>query len=99
MNIQFVRHATCLININNKRILLDPMLSDVGMLPPVPLSTRKLRNPMIPLPFGKEKLLQNMDAILLSHNHFDHFDKEAINVIPKDTLILCQPGDNKYLKG
>ena len=39
---------------------------------------------MIPLPFGKEKLLQNMDAILLSHNHFDHFDKEAINVIPKD---------------
>jgi L-ascorbate metabolism protein UlaG (beta-lactamase superfamily) len=98
MNIQYIRHATLILNIAGRKILVDPMLSEVSELPPVPLTTNRLKNPLIPLPHGSLDLMRDIDAVLLTHYHFDHFDKAAEKFIPKDVLIFCQPGDDKKLK-
>ena len=99
MKIQFIRHATALIVMENKKILVDPMLGDIGTESPYPLTANRIKNPLIPLPVEKDSLLKDIDAVLLTHYHPDHFDKEAENTLPKDMLIFCQPGDDVMLKG
>lgn len=74
------------------------MLSDVGMLPPIPLTSNRMKNPLIPLPVEINGLIKDVDAILLTHYHSDHFDKAAENILPKNILIFCQPDDDKKLK-
>jgi L-ascorbate metabolism protein UlaG (beta-lactamase superfamily) len=98
MKIQFLRHATFVLFVQNKKILVDPMFSDAGTLSPVPLTANSIRNPRISLPVAKEHLIVDIDAVLLTHYHFDHFDREASKLIPKNMLIFCQPGDDKKLK-
>ncbi|AIQ66406.1 hypothetical protein PGRAT_01110 [Paenibacillus graminis] len=46
ISVQHIRHATSILTIHGKRILVDPMLSDVGELSPVPL-TRNYRRKKI----------------------------------------------------
>jgi L-ascorbate metabolism protein UlaG (beta-lactamase superfamily) len=79
-------------------ILLDPMLSDAGTMPPVPLTSTRIRNPLIQLPAKAESLVKNIDAVLITHCHFDHFDRAAENLLAKGTLIFCQPEDEKKLR-
>jgi L-ascorbate metabolism protein UlaG (beta-lactamase superfamily) len=97
LKIHFIRHATFIIDTGNKKILVDPMLSDEGSLPPIPSTPRKRKNPLIPLPVEKGSLLKGIDAVLVTHYHFDHFDKAAKHMLPKDMLIFCQPGDEVKL--
>jgi L-ascorbate metabolism protein UlaG (beta-lactamase superfamily) len=51
-----------------------------------------MKNPTAPLPLSIEKII-NVDAIFITHTHFDHFDDEAKKVIPKQIPIFCQPKD------
>lgn len=96
-SIQHIRNATSLITMNGKRILVDPMLSDVGQLPPVPFTRTLRRNPSVPLPVTLDTF-DNIDAILLTHLHFDHFDKTAKTVLNKKVPVFCQPADQTYIK-
>jgi L-ascorbate metabolism protein UlaG (beta-lactamase superfamily) len=93
MKVHFIRHATFVLDTGTRKILVDPMLSDTGALPPVPLTPRRRKNPLVPLPVEKSSLIKDIDAILLTHYHFDHFDKEAEDILPKNILVFCQPGD------
>ncbi|MCL6601130.1 MAG: MBL fold metallo-hydrolase [Alicyclobacillus macrosporangiidus] len=97
MQIQLVRHATLLIQVNTKRILLDPMLCTAGEMPPIENSTNDRRNPLVELPISLEELFP-VDAVVITHLHRDHFDHTAIKVIPKHTTILCQPADEPKIK-
>ena len=66
-------HSTFLLLIDGKKILIDPMLSQK----PSPVSflgtTRYSKN----LPISAEKL-PFIDAVILSHDHYDHLDYESI---------------------
>ncbi|SFF31799.1 L-ascorbate metabolism protein UlaG, beta-lactamase superfamily [Paenibacillus algorifonticola] len=73
------------------------MLSDVGELPPVPFTRTFRRNPLTPLPVPLP-FFEDMDAILLTHRHFDHMDKKAISVLNKRTPVFCQPEDQAFLR-
>jgi len=95
--IQLIRHATVVISTENKKILVDPMLGDVGTEFAYPLTSNRVKNPLIPLSVEKNELIRDIDAVLLTHYHPDHFDKEAEKILPKDTLIYCQPGDKEKL--
>jgi L-ascorbate metabolism protein UlaG (beta-lactamase superfamily) len=92
MNIKLIRHATVLLTIKNKTLLIDPMLSDKGMLEAIPGVPDKNSNPLVNLPVSIESLMA-CDAVLISHCHRDHFDAAAIAAIPKDKPIFCQPVD------
>lgn len=99
-NITFthIRHATSILEINNLKILIDPMLSEKESLPPVILTKNKLKNPRVGLPINVENIIKNTDYILLTHLHFDHFDKKAIEILPKSTAIICSEDESKKLK-
>ncbi len=92
IRLQHIRHATSILFINEKRILIDPMLSDVSKLAPVPFTRNYRRNPLTPLPVPLN-IFEDMDAILLTHRHFDHWDKRAMAILNKQIPVFCQPQD------
>ena len=97
MKIQLLRHATLLITINNKTLLVDPMLSKAGEMPPIDNSPNSYRNPLVEL-VAPTNFLQEIDAVLLTHTHRDHLDDAAIRQLPKNKPILCQPADEERLR-
>ncbi|AVK85167.1 MBL fold metallo-hydrolase [Lysinibacillus sp. B2A1] len=92
ISVQHIRHATSIIGINGKRILVDPMLSEVGELSPVPFTRNYRRNPLTSLTVSFH-IFENVDAILLTHRHFDHWDKKSIAILDKNIPIICSPRD------
>nr|WP_282446141.1 MBL fold metallo-hydrolase [Paenibacillus silvae] len=97
ISIQHIRHATSILTIKNKRILIDPMLSDAGVLSPVPFTRNYRRNPLTPLPVPLH-VFEDVDAILLTHRHFDHWDKKAISILDKNIPVFCQPNDQASIQ-
>lgn len=93
MQIQLIRHATLLIEYANMRLLLDPMLSDAGAMDPIQNSPQPRNNPLVPLPCTAEQLLDGVQAVLVTHTHRDHWDDAAIQLVPKDLPLFCQPED------
>ncbi|WP_207531968.1 MBL fold metallo-hydrolase [Desertivirga arenae] len=94
MKIQLWRNATTLLEINGKRILVDPMLGAKGSMGLLPMLKEQLPNPLVDLPFSKQELedqLQNVDAVLLTHLHPDHWDAEAQRVLSKELPVVCSP--------
>ncbi|MFJ7648418.1 MBL fold metallo-hydrolase [Lysinibacillus sp. NPDC097279] len=87
-----IRHATSILTLNNKRILIDPMLSEVDELAPVPFTRNYRKNPLTPLPVALN-IFEDIDAILLTHRHFDHWDKKAMSILNKHIPVFCQPKD------
>ncbi len=83
------------------RLLVDPMLSAKGTLAPVNNSKNMRPNPLVELPVDESELnslLGNIDGILVTHTHRDHFDVEAARIIPKELPIFCQPEDEEKLR-
>jgi L-ascorbate metabolism protein UlaG (beta-lactamase superfamily) len=91
MKIQLIRHAAMRVNFNGYNILVDPMLSAKGTMPAVPNSPQPRCNPLVDLP--SIPILENIDAVLLTHIHRDHLDDEAIRLLPKDLPVFCQLAD------
>lgn len=98
MKIHQIRNATILIEFAGKKILVDPMLSDKGALPTtyIPAKTWSFkRNPLHDLPISKTEIVKDLDFVFLSHLHFDHWDKEAVNTLPKGIKIFVQDQADK----
>jgi len=93
LDIQLLRHATLRIRIDELNLLVDPMLSDQGAMPPIEDSGDDRRNPLVPLPMPVEEMLHGIQAVLVTHTHRDHWDAAATERIPKHMRILCQPED------
>lgn len=97
MTLQHIRNATSVLTMNGKKILIDPMLSEAGELPPVPFTRTLRRNPLTPLPVPL-RFFDDMDAMLLTHRHFDHVDRKALSVLNKRMPVFCQPEDEAFLR-
>ena len=97
MKVQLLRHATLLITINGKRILVDPMLGAAESMPPIDNSPNNHWNPLVELSIQLD-FDQDIDGVLLTHTHRDHFDDAAAKQIPPNKPILCQPEDEEKLK-
>jgi L-ascorbate metabolism protein UlaG (beta-lactamase superfamily) len=93
MRLQLVRHATLLLDYGGMKILVDPMLSDAGAMSAIQNSPRPRANPLVPLPFPVEQVLDGVQLVLVTHTHRDHWDDAAIQLVPKDLPLLCQPED------
>ena len=101
MRMHFLRHATLLLTLNNLTILVDPMLSPLGAMEPIANAGNQRRIPMVPLPLSAEELqriCQNIDAVLVTHTHRDHWDASARELLPKDLPMLCQPEDQAAIE-
>ena len=90
MNITQIRNATQLITYAGKRFLIDPMLAPKDAYPGFPGTARaEIRNPMVELPVDVATLL-DVDAIIVTHTHEDHWDQAAARQIPRDKPIYVQ---------
>src|SRR5689334_13190759 len=93
MQIQLFRHATLLVEYAGMRLLVDPMLSDAAAMAPIQNSPQPRPNPLVPLPCPVEEVLEGVQAVLVTHTHRDHWDDAAIQLVPKDLPLFCQPED------
>jgi L-ascorbate metabolism protein UlaG (beta-lactamase superfamily) len=97
MRLTLVRHATLLLDFEGRRVLVDPMLDEAGARPPVENSPNPRRNPLVPLPLPPEELVGELDAVVVTHLHSDHFDDAAARLVPRNVPVFCQPGDESSL--
>ena len=92
-----VRNATVVLELEGLRLLVDPMLDEVGARPAVENTANDRRNPLVPLPFPAEEIVAGLDAVLVTHLHRDHFDDAAAQRLPRDVPLYCQPEDERRL--
>lgn len=79
----WIGHATVLIRLGGKNILTDPVFADY-LTPVPPIGPRRI------VPLGLTLAdLPRIDAILVSHNHYDHFEPDAIRRIAARDRPLC----------
>ena len=79
MKITMIGHSTVLIEAGGKRILTDPWFGRFG-------------NPAygrIKPPAQAREQLQDVDLVLVSHNHFDHTDRRFLRGLSKSTPALA----------
>jgi len=81
-----IRHATCVVELDNIRFLIDPILYKKNTLSPIKGGIEQ-NNPLVDISVG-EDILRNIDIILLTHLHRDHFDPEIINFFGKNIPIV-----------
>jgi L-ascorbate metabolism protein UlaG (beta-lactamase superfamily) len=91
MNIHQIRNATMVVEYAGKKFLIDPMLSEKGTYPPFPNSPRQdQNNPLVSLPTSIDNIIENIDAVIVTHLHLDHWDDAAKEVLPKDIKLFSQ---------
>lgn len=97
MKITQVRNATQILEYAGKKFLIDPMLSDKDAWAGFEGTARsEIRNPMVELPLDISSLL-DVDAIIVTHTHPDHWDQAAADIVPKDKLIYVQNESDEAL--
>ncbi|MDR7131840.1 L-ascorbate metabolism protein UlaG (beta-lactamase superfamily) [Algoriphagus sp. 4150] len=82
-------HASFIVDMNGKRLLIDPVVSSNMFLK---------RYTQVPFDLSE---LTNVDYLLLSHNHRDHIDKNSVKQLTKlnpDAVILTGLEIGKILK-
>lgn len=93
LSASFINHATVLIQIDGINILTDPVYSK--RTSPVSFAGPK----RVKLPGIKFEDLPKIDVILISHNHYDHFDVKTLDKLIKrdNPKILFGLGNSYYL--
>ncbi|MFN8370777.1 MAG: MBL fold metallo-hydrolase [Bacteriovoracaceae bacterium] len=86
-------HSTFLLNLLGKIILVDPVFSNNAA--PVTFFAKRFQPPVLKL-----EELPPIDFIIISHDHYDHLDKETMQFFAKKmgkTKILTALGVGKHL--
>jgi L-ascorbate metabolism protein UlaG (beta-lactamase superfamily) len=98
VRLTLVRNATVLLELDGRRILVDPALDDVGARPPVENTDNARRNPLVPLPVPPEDVVRNVDAVIVTHLHRDHLDETGKRLLPRQLRVFCQPENQESLR-
>ena len=86
-------HSTFMLNINEKVVLVDPVLSDYAA--PVFFFSRRWQAPPLQL-----EELPPVDYIVISHDHYDHLDMPSVKFFAdKGTKFLVPLGVGSHLRG
>lgn len=85
-----IRNATLRIDYGGLRFLVDPMLAERHALAGFPGTVNsEQRNPMVHLPRPIAEIV-DVDAVIVTHLHEDHWDQAARDALPKDLPIFAQ---------
>lgn len=90
MKFQQIRSALSVVEFAGVRFLIDPMLAPKNAYPVIPLTcVTGEGNPTTDLPVALETLF-DVDAVIVTHLHFDHFDDAAREALPKTLVLFAQ---------
>ena len=109
MKLHHLRNATLVIESGGHHILVDPMLSDKGRLPPFARWRHKPRpNPTVDLPSNARSILERVTYCLITHcrtfgikalQHTDHLDGPGESFLRDGNIpIACRAQDAAYLR-
>jgi L-ascorbate metabolism protein UlaG (beta-lactamase superfamily) len=76
--VTWVGHATLVVQIGGLVVVTDPVWSTR-----IPGVRGRITPPGLPF-----AALPRVDAVVISHNHYDHLDAPTIRSFPRDTLVL-----------
>ena len=98
--VTWIGHATALVQANGLNVLVDPIFSDRAS--PVQIFGPKRAQP----PGVAMADLPDIDAVLISHNHYDHLDRNSVAQLDekakaagKSTLFLVPLGLKAWFNG
>ncbi len=92
--ITWLGHSSFLIEMEEKKILLDPVFGQYAA--PHPWLGRKRFNREMPIMIAD---LSNIDAVIISHDHYDHLDYPSIKELKDKTNHFFVPlGVGNHLK-
>lgn len=97
---QHIRNATAKIEMAGSTFLVDPYLAPKGSYAGFEgtINSQK-RNPLIDMAEPVEKVLQGVDAVIVTHTHPDHWDEYAQKMLPKTLPIFVQnAGDAQIIR-
>jgi L-ascorbate metabolism protein UlaG (beta-lactamase superfamily) len=94
MKIQLIRSATLRMEYARQRFIIDPYLAAKHSRPSF---TGRSLNPLVELPCAPQDVIADIDLAIISHLHSDHFDPAAQELLPRNTPIFCQPGDETQI--
>lgn len=90
MKITQIRNATIIVEYNETKFLIDPWLGPKDYMEGFESALNsQIRQPRVELPFEIEKTV-DVDAVILTHFHPDHFDEYAVNALNKDIKFFVQ---------
>ncbi|GAA0584744.1 MBL fold metallo-hydrolase [Paractinoplanes ferrugineus] len=94
-DLTFIGNATVLLRIGDFTLLTDPAFGPAGSRVGLGwgMWTRRLRAPALDALAGAD-----LDAVLLSHLHGDHFDRAARQTLDADLTILTTPQAERRLR-
>lgn len=88
---QQLRNATGKVTYNETTFLVDPMLAEKGRYEGFAGTyNAEVRNPTVELPESKEKIMEGVDAVIVTHTHLDHWDEIAQQFIDKELPFFVQ---------
>ncbi|MES9689608.1 MBL fold metallo-hydrolase, partial [Bacillus sp. JJ353] len=80
-----------IVDYAGKKFLVDPMLAEKGAYPPFPNTPRQdQNNPLVELPTSVDNIIKDIDAVIVTHLHLDHWDEAAKEILPKDIKLFSQ---------
>lgn len=88
--VTWIGHASFLIQLADYTILTDPVFNDLTLF------FKRIQKPGI----AREQL-PRIDAVLISHNHRDHMERETLQYIAQkfpECIFLVPQGDNVWLQ-
>jgi L-ascorbate metabolism protein UlaG (beta-lactamase superfamily) len=92
-----LRNAAAILDYGGHRFLIDPCLDPAGARPPVANTPNPVPNPLVDLPRGWREAISDIDALIVTHLHMDHFDDTAASVLRHDLPLFGQPDDVERL--
>lgn len=92
LTVRWLGHSTVLIEVSGRRVLIDPVLNQYAS--PLPGFTKRFSN----APARRENL-PAIDAVVISHDHYDHLEKETVVFLSKQGAAFFVPaGVGQYLR-
>jgi L-ascorbate metabolism protein UlaG (beta-lactamase superfamily) len=86
-SVTYLGHATLWIRVNGQNIITDPVFGDIVFY----------IDRYAPFPLQPEEL-PPMQVVLISHNHYDHLDKDSIRKIGTGPLYLTPLGYREWFE-
>ena len=95
LNVTWIGHATCYFEVDGVRFITDPMFSERAS--PLPFAGPRRFFPSSVQCDNVSEL--EIDVVLLSHTHYDHYDAKSIVAIGNRALWMVPMGVKELLEG